>query len=346
VLCIVILRNSTKDTAENKSLITDIEKIVALLAQYFGADLAMHVVTWLVATATWAYVLPAFVGVWLSFSAKHLKQILANIALHIHNFWHEESPTRGSPSELVPLLPRPESPAQASKRTKAKKSEKALAKIYKAGGGVRDFLVFCFNKNLSLDHRILLCLFVLFLSLAMVGFIILGVYVARIRANGPAIVDCKKCGLWVFNRQKGGDESATRAGIRDLEKETRAGEYAQNCYGTPDMFDVIQCNFLYRSRLSFSPAEYTSDCPFQNEICDRNETVTFTTDTVDATELGINSRHPPKFHRRTSCTPLSMECPFIQPNSQWNNNLLLLLWRETFARSSTQIHLRNNWRSL
>jgi hypothetical protein len=250
------------------------------------------------------------VGIWLSLSAKYLKTILANFALYIHLYWHKETPT--SP-ESTPLLALPESPAQTSKLEKARKRAKVLAKVYKDGGGVRDFCyVLCFDKDLSPKYRGLLCLFVFFLSLAMVGFIILGVYVARIKANGPAILHSEKCGLWVFDRHSGGDEAASRAGIRDLKKETRAGEYAQNCYGTPDMFDAIQCNFLYRSRLSFSPAQYTTDCPFQNEICSQNQTVTFETDTIDASELGINSPHSPKFHRRTSCTPLSMEYPFIQ----------------------------------
>jgi hypothetical protein len=69
---------------------------------------------------------------------------------------------------------------------------------------------------------------------------------------------------------------------------------------------------LYRPRLPFSTPLYTHDCPFQNEICGQNQTVTFTTDAIDAGELGINSKHPPKFRRSTSCVPLSMEYPFIQ----------------------------------
>jgi hypothetical protein len=145
----------------------------------------------------------------------------------------------------------------------------------------------------------------------------LGVYIARIKSsNGPALLGSKECGLWTFDRKLGG-EAATRAGIRDLKKETRAAEYAQNCYGIPDMFDAIQCNFLYRSRLPSRPVSYSTECPFQGEICGKNQIVTFTTETLDASELGINSYPSPKFRRTTSCTPLSMEYPFIQ--NQTNN---------------------------
>jgi hypothetical protein len=251
---------------------------------------------WLVATATYGYVLLAFVGIWLGFAAKYLKQILANFALYIHIWWHKKPPrTTDALSDRTPLLARSEA--------EARKKANVLAKLYKDGGGVRDyFQELRFNEDLSGGYRACLFIFLLFLSIPMLGFIILGVYVARIKANGPAILDSQKCGLWVFDRKRGGDEAATRAGIHDLDKETRAGEYAQNCYGIPDMFDAIQCNFLYRSRLSFSQAEYTTDCPFQYEICSQNQSVTFTTDTIDANELGINSQTPPKFYRRTKCS--------------------------------------------
>ena len=99
--------------------------------------------------------------------------------------------------------------------------------------------------------------------------------------------------------------------VDDLQKETRAAEYAQNCYGTPDMFNVVQCSLLYRSKLTFSSAIYTTDCPFDNEICGQNQSVTFTAE-VKASELGINSPHPSKFRRTTKCTPLSMDEKFIK----------------------------------
>ena len=294
--------------------------VLTLLSSIFEADLGLFKETWLVTTATWGYILPAFVGVWLSFSAKYLKQIVTNFALHYHIWRQKEtppSPPREPTQEETPLLERQESLEEIAEKAEAKKRAKVLAKVLKDGGGFRDFLEkLFFNKDVSREYqseyRARLFLFIVILSTFMVGFIISGVYVARIKANGPAILKSKKCGLWVFDRKRGGDEAATRAGIHDLDKETRAGEYAKNCYGIPDMFDAIQCNFLYRSKLSFSPPLYTTDCPFQNEICGQNQTVTFTTDTVDANDLGINSQHSPKFRRRTSCTPLSMEYPFIQ----------------------------------
>jgi hypothetical protein len=268
----------------------------------------MFIEIWLTLDATRAYVLLAAVGIWLSFSAKYIKSILANVALHAHILFH----TRRSitdPSELTPLL--------SARKAEAKKRANALAKVYKDGGGFRDFVyVLRYSEELSQSYRILLGVFVFVLSCAMIGFYVLGVSAARIQSNGPALLDSQKCGLWVFNRTSGGDEAATRAGIHDLEKETRAAEYAQNCYETPSKFDAIQCNFLYRSKLPFTPPQYSTDCPFQNEICSQNQTVTFISDDIDANELGINSGSSPQFRRRTSCTPLSMEYPFIQNRTE------------------------------
>ena len=266
------------------------------------------------ATTAWGYVLLAFVGVWLSVSAKHLKQILANIALFVHNRKNQLLLRRlSAPTEETPLLDPQVLPTQSSEMDQDKQEAIVVAEIYKKGGGVRDLIQeVCFNKDFSRRYRKWLFLYVFIVSAATILYIVGSIYVFRIRSIGPAKLDSQQCGLWVYDRNRGGDEAATRAGIHDLEKEMRAGEYAQNCYGPPDMFDAIQCNFLYRSRLPFSPAKYTTDCPFENKICGQNQTVTFTTDTVDAGELGINSRSSPKFRRRTSCVPLSMESPFIQ----------------------------------
>lgn len=249
-------------------------------------------------------------GVWLSLSTKPIKKILANFALHI--LWKTKLSARlaGAPAEDTPLLA--DSPRSISKSIQDERNTKVLTKIFKKAGGVRELIQeICFNKDLSSGYRALLSIFTLIVSCVAVGLIIGGVYAARIRATGPTILQSEKCGLWLYDRNSGGDE-ATRAGLHDLEKETRADNYAQNCYGTPEMFDAVQCNLLYRKRLPFSQAKYTKDCPFQNEICGQNLTVTFSTDFVKASELGINTPKPPKFRRSTSCTPLSMEFPFIQ----------------------------------
>lgn len=268
----------------------------------------MFLEVWLTLDATAAYALLAAVGVWLSFSAKYIKSILANVALHAHILYHARRSIT-DPSELTPLL--------SARRAEVKKRANVLAKVYKDGGGFRDFVyILRYSEELSQSYRILLGVFIFILSCVMIGFYILGALAARIQANGPALLDSQKCGLWVFDRNRGGDEAATRAGIHDLEKETRAAEYAQNCYETPSKFDAIQCNFLYRSKLPFSPPQYSIDCPFQNEICSQNQTVTFISDDIDANELGINSGSSPQFRRRTRCTPLSMEYPFIQNRTE------------------------------
>ncbi|KAE9369935.1 hypothetical protein N431DRAFT_414288 [Stipitochalara longipes BDJ] len=258
---------------------------------------------WLVLTATWGYVLLAALGVWLTFSTKFIMQILANFALWVQTRYDQNLVPQTTPSELTLLLP--------ESRAEAREQAKALARIFKNEDSIRDLAQeLCLNEELSRRYRIYLCLFIALSSTLMIGFIILSVFAATIE-NGPAKLDSEKCGLWLFDKNLAGEEAATRAGLYDLEKETRAGTYAQNCYGVPDMFDAIRCSFLYQSSLPFGPVRYT-DCPFQSEICGQHQTITFATDFIDANALGINSESAPKFRRNTTCTPLSMEHPFIR----------------------------------
>jgi hypothetical protein len=101
----------------------------------------------------------------------------------------------------------------------------------------------------------------------------------------------------------------------DLDKEIRAAQFAEHCYGQYRPTSS-RCKGLYHPTLPVSTAIYTNDCPFASRICRFNQTVTFRTPTIDARALGINSPSTPKFRRSTVCTPLSMEYPYIQNKTE------------------------------
>lgn len=268
------------------------------------------VVDQILVSETWGYVLPAIVGVWLAFSGKYIKKILANFATWIrlkrlsrhqdHNSMHS--------AESTPLNP-------STVRSRGEHSEDSLVRIYKESGGtVRDLVTAAWSNEygLAAGTRLCLVLFILVVAFASIGMIVVGVLTSKVKINAAARLASKHCGLWLFD-QRAGNEAATRAGIHDLEKETRAGEYAQNCYGTPNTFDSIRCDFFYRRNISFR-TDYSYDCPFQSDIiCARGQpSVTFETDLVDAGDVGINSPRTNKFSRRTRCAPLNMDYPYIK----------------------------------
>jgi hypothetical protein len=186
-----------------------------------------------------------------------------------------------------------------------RRGARTLAKIYKENYGLRDFGCELWTKrnDLGLAYAFLLLVFIIFNFVLSIGLIIGGIYSARVMVGSVAKLQSDQCGLWIFDQEHSAEGAATRAGILDLKKEKRAADYAQNCYQKPGAFTARSCNYFYSPRLSFSRPEYTHDCPFDDSVCRMNRTVTFTTEITDASQIGINSRSPPKFRRRTSCTP-------------------------------------------
>jgi hypothetical protein len=274
-------------------------------------------------TTVCGYALTAFIGIWLSFSVKYVKKILANIGLRIHLGLHQGKFTNGQ----EPLLSADRQStnygtagvetvavATAGSSTTAQviRPQDVLTKILGKEGGVRNLWEELFtNQDLDRKYWWRLFIFTLAVTFVSVGIIVAGVYSAKVRTDGAALLVSPRSGLWVFNRTAASKEATTRAGVLDLWKEERAGEYAQNCYATPDPFDSVKCDFLYRQRLPFGDAEYSWECPFHSNVC-RGQSVTFKTNFIDASDLGINSAATPKFRRSTTCTPLNMDYPYIR----------------------------------
>lgn len=241
----------------------------------------------------------ALAGIWLSWSTKYIKKILGNVVLWWPLEIKEGRRRINDPTETSPLIPH------------APKRPEKLYKIIKDESGIRQLLYDVLTVDgLALNDRLLLFLFTLVVA-ACAGVIIFGsYYVSNIRPDGPAILDSDQCGLWLFDGEKASD-AATRAGLLDLAKEERAAEFAKDCYRSRPNLDP-SCRTFYRPILPLSGAIWSADCPFVNDICHRNETVSFVTKLVNAQDIGINAASTLQFRRKTSCTPLSMGPEFIK----------------------------------
>ncbi|KAF1962029.1 hypothetical protein CC80DRAFT_488398 [Byssothecium circinans] len=255
----------------------------------------------------WGIITIAVAGIWVSWSVKYMKKLLGNLVLWVHLHRHKSRPrprNNGDDTEESLLL-------GDRSHTSKRKDAQPLAIILKEKSGVRDlFAESLTSKTLDLADKGWLLLFTLLISALASSMIVGGYFSTRVKLDGPARIASERCGLWVFDGEKRSD-AATRAGLLDLEKEERAAQFAEDCYGKSSSI-ARRCNVLYRPKLPVRPVKYTNDCPFQNKICRQNQTVTFSTPLIDASDIGIHSPMTPKFRRSTTCTPLSMEYPYIQ----------------------------------
>ena len=149
-----------------------------------------------------------------------------------------------------------------------------------------------------------------------VAQVIAGVFSARVATDRAALISSAHCGIWAFDWEAG-DEAAARADLQQYHEEARAGQYARNCYGSQNTTDSTRCDFFYRKSIGFTSTSLDK-CPFtSHELCSGGlySAVTFDTGLVDASSLGINSEILHKFRRKTTCSPLDMDYPYIRKGS-------------------------------
>ncbi|MCJ1250939.1 hypothetical protein MMC30_008167 [Trapelia coarctata] len=146
-----------------------------------------------------------------------------------------------------------------------------------------------------------------------VALIIAGVFSARVATDRAALLSSAHCGIWEFD-DYAGDDAAARADLHEHQKEARAGQYARNCYGSQNATDSTRCDFFYQTKIDFTTASMDK-CPFKSyELClgGLYSAVTFDTGLVDASNLGINAEVTHKFRRKTTCSPLNMDYPYVR----------------------------------
>lgn len=263
----------------------------------------------------------ALVGIWLSWTTKYVKKIAANGWLYVHLQRHPELLNTGRSQNTTPSG-QPEIAHDDENATEdtgllrrdsnvsKTKEAKAFADVLIENRGIRDLFWHCFSKDVKeSNNTIALLSFTAFVAILAASIIVGAYFLVRIIPDSPVRLSSEKCGLWLFDGEKR-SEQATRARMLDLEKEERAAQFAEDCYGRSGFF-ASRCKILHQPTL---PVEvtYTNECPFANEMCRLNRSVSFSTPKIDAKALGINSRLTPRFWRNTTCTPLSMDYPYIQ----------------------------------
>jgi hypothetical protein len=213
-----------------------------------------------------------------------------------------------------------------AKATQRQRQESPFAIWYRSRSGretVDNLFKDAFQKSSSLSGpSAAATVLILTVTLgAVVALIIASVFSAKIAPDGAAISSSTHCGLWEFD-DGAGDEAAARAYLHDYEKEARAGDYAQNCYGSQDPTDSMRCNFLYYPKIEFSNKSLDT-CPFKSfDLCagGKYSAVTFDTGLIDASQIGINFKITHKFRRKTTCSPLNIDSPYVRNESSHNSN--------------------------
>jgi hypothetical protein len=98
-------------------------------------------------------------------------------------------------------------------------------------------------------------------------------------------------------------------------KEARAAYYAKQCYKEDSLItNPDLCAMSYNQSIAYT-IEYPNDrpCPFSApEICaEPYAAIRFTTGLFPTSALGINSPHVPYARRNATCSPLSVNEPFV-----------------------------------
>ncbi|KAK0721957.1 hypothetical protein B0T26DRAFT_196599 [Lasiosphaeria miniovina] len=275
-----------------------------------------------------ASVVKALAAVWLGLVGPYTLRLLKFPLVHGLRFLERwDGRARTGMNQALLATPQPgyngsasgaQGPPRANKRTDTRdETPHSASTVLNQFNGGREL----FNKTVAYAydgrnrHK---------LTLALVGLVILGSFVARafagvlsalIATNSNAIWASDKCGLYRFDSDGAGEEAATRADVFDRAKEARSGEYAKHCYNstTPTTLLPMRCGFFYNTEIKFNTT-YHHQCPFpKDDICAHGSpVVTFDTGLVDANSIGINDPYDYKFRRSATCTPLSTEGQYVR----------------------------------
>lgn len=177
------------------------------------------------------------------------------------------------------------------------------------------------GADFSGSHATIMVIIGTALLAALVAQTVANVFSADIATDRAALSSSTNCGIWEFD-MNAGDEAASRADLRDYQKEARAGEYARSCYDSPNVTDSMPCDFFYHPSIAFE-SKSLDKCPFGSyDLClgGLYSAVTFDTGLVDASQIGINFETTHKFRRKTTCSPLNMDNSYVRNKTSHNSN--------------------------
>lgn len=148
--------------------------------------------------------------------------------------------------------------------------------------------------------------------IASVGWAVASSFAAQLPADTLGLLDSNFCGSWSLMPDLGESVRADDA-LRRSEKERRAGEYARACYGSRSVASPDQCTFFSTQSIDYKTSKV--GCPFKDKsVCaGGNAPIArrFTTDLVDARQIGINTANATKFNRTSICVPLNLDQGYV-----------------------------------
>lgn len=279
-------------------------------------------------TEKWATILMAILGVCLSLCWPCILSVILFYFAKCRQRWQGSSrvqTARGEPQgphEGTPLLKesysQPPNPSESGSATGGIKKHRAVngsAQVSPTGTGRHSRR----TVRKWLENNTILGIVVLG---AFVAWAIGSVFSAGVSNNRAALWDSEYCGVWKFNSSAAGIDAATRHDIYDRQKEARAGEYAQNCYGSADLLKSGRCNLFYKPTIKYT-AEPRWGCPFPvDKMCVQGQQpMHFYTDLIDPNDIGINSEHLFKFRRNSTCSPLTWEDSYVSNKTAENGEI-------------------------
>jgi hypothetical protein len=129
-------------------------------------------------------------------------------------------------------------------------------------------------------------------------------------SDSAALADGKDCAFWIPDTSAPPKENGTYGHF--YLQEVEAGEYASNCYGTPQGTDG--CNIFVSQDIPYTEIE-NALCPFSDELCldGRFSALTMRTPLLSSKSLGINVPIGYLFNRTTTCAPVKRD-RFVKEN--------------------------------
>jgi hypothetical protein len=151
-----------------------------------------------------------------------------------------------------------------------------------------------------------------------VALTVAGVFSEKSFADRAALWSSERCGRWKFDSRDAPQGADARAAFSDRQKEDRAGQYAINCYEGSNMLPSERCSFFYRPNITYT-VSYNWTCPFEKSICADAQAIQFDTGLQDSSVIGVNTKHPYKFRRSSSCAALSPDYPYVKNKTEGNS---------------------------
>ena len=178
---------------------------------------------------------------------------------------------------------------------------------------VWDFIRLFMHGGVKLSDTAFMVVLVTILFGLFVAQTVAGIFSARIASDRASLSSSTSCGIWELDYNVGG-EASIHDDLHNYQKESRASQYARDCYSPSGITNSQGCRSFYNQSIGFE-AKYDQVCPFGSpELCldGLYSAVTFDTGHVDSSIIGVNAPNTHKFRRKTSCSPLNMTAKYIQ----------------------------------